>query len=73
MEGGGGEEVWKEGVRLNAYRRAGVRMQIGGGGGRLLVADLFTDPSFSGSVRGAVIVGGCCCFTLHFLRRFHPL
>lgn len=66
-----GESV--EGVRLNAYGRAGVRMQIGGLEGGLLVADLFTDPSFSGSVRGAVaIVGGGCCFTLLFLR-FHSL
>lgn len=42
------------------------------GGGRLLVPDLFTDPPFSGSVRGAVIVGGCCV-AMPFLLRFHPL
>lgn len=68
----GGSE---EGVRLNVYRRAGVRMQIEKGGG-LLVTDLLTDPSFSGSVRGAVVVGGGvggCCSALLFLLRFHPL
>ena len=60
-----------EGVRLNAYRRAGIRMQIRG---RLLVADLFTDPAFSCSVRGAIVVGDCCCrFTLLFLLCFHSL
>lgn len=64
-----GVTVWK-GVRLNAYRRAGVRMQTVGG--RLLVPDLFTDPPFSGSVRGAVIVGGCCV-AMPFLLRFHSL
>ena len=63
-----------EGVRLNAYRRAGVRVHTGG----LLVAHLFTDPSFSGCVRGAVVVVVVvvvcsCCVTLHFLCCFHPL
>lgn len=62
-----------EGVRLNAYRRAGVRMQLGVvGEGRLLVANLLTDPSFSGSVRGAVVVVGSRFFPVLFLLLFHP-
>lgn len=67
----GGERV--EGERLNAYRRAGVRMQLGVvREGRLLVADLLADPSFSGSVRGAIVVVGSCFFPVLFLLRFHP-
>lgn len=57
-------------MRLNVYRRAGVRTQNEGEGGRLLVAVLFTDPSFSGSVRGAVVAAGRCPA---LLLRFHPL
>lgn len=63
-----------EGVRLNAYRRAGVRMQVGVvREGRLLVANLLTDPSLSGSVRGAVVVVvGSRFFPVLFLLLFRP-
>lgn len=50
---------------------SGCRWEPLGAGG-LLVADLLTDPSFSRSVRGAIVAVGSRCFVLLFLH-FHPL
>lgn len=60
-------------VRLNVYRRAGVSEQERRG--RLLVAVLFADPSFSGSVRGSVVGfdGGCRFATRLLLLSFYAL
>lgn len=53
-------------VRLIVYRRAGVSEQERRG--RLLVAVLFADPSFSGSVRGSVVgFDGRRCFAIRLL------
>lgn len=67
------EERWGEAQCVTGEQGSGHRS-----GGRLLVAVLFTDPSFSGSVRGAVVVSGVvvvggCRSALLFLLCFHPL